>query len=143
MRATKTTISVKEKNIKRNWHLIDVKGEVLGRVAPGIAAYLQGKNKRDYVSYLDSGDYVVVVNAFQVRLTGRKESTKVYRRYSGYPGGLKTVAVSTVRSRNPGRMIENAVSGMLPKNKYRSDRLRRLFVFSDDNHPYKDKFVKK
>lgn len=143
MKATQTTKSVKEKDIKRNWHLIDAEGKVLGRLAPEIAIKLQGKHKRNYVSYLDCGDHVVVVNAGQVVLTGRKEASKIYTRYSGYPGGLTTVSVATVRSQNPGKLIENAVSGMLPKNKYRSDRLRRLYVYKDENHEFKDKFIKR
>ena len=143
MKPTQTTKSVKEKDIKRNWHLIDAKGKVLGRLAPEIASLLQGKHKRNYVSYLDCGDYVVAVNAAAVRLTGRKESSKIYTRYSGYPGGLKTVAASALRTQNPGKMIENAVSGMLPKNKYRSDRLRRLYLYKDENHKFKNKFTKK
>jgi large subunit ribosomal protein L13 len=142
MKATQTTTSLKEKNVKRNWHLVDVKGKILGRTVPEIAKYLQGKHKRDYVSYLDCGDYVVVVNAVQVVFSGRKESSKVYTSYSGYPGGLKTVTLSDMRDKNPAKIIENAVSGMLPKNKYRSDRLRRLYVFKDENHKFQDKFTK-
>lgn len=141
MKATKTTKPVKERDLKRDWHLVDAKEKVLGRLAPGIASYLQGKHKRNYVSYLDCGDHVVVVNAKDVTLTGRKEKSKVYTRYSGYPGGLKTVSVSAMRSKNPAKIIEQAVSGMLPKNKYRSDRLRRLHVYKDEEHEFKNKFV--
>ena len=143
MKPTQTTKSVKIKDNQRDWYLLDAKGKVLGRLAPEITKKLQGKHKRNYVSYLDCGDFVVVVNAKQVVLTGRKEMSKTYTRYSGYPGGLKTISVATMRDRNPAKMIENAVSGMLPKNKYRSDRLRRLFIFAEKDHPYSDKFVKK
>jgi large subunit ribosomal protein L13 len=139
---TLQTISTKAKDIKRNWHLIDIKDKVLGRTAPEIARYLQGKNKTDYVPYLDTGDFVVVINAKKVAITGKKLEMKTYTRYSGYPGGLKTVKLSALLEKNPGEVIKNAVSGMLPKNKYRVERLKRLFIFSDENHPYKDKFVK-
>lgn len=142
MKATATTKSLKEKDIKRNWHKIDVKGKVLGRVVPEIAKLLQGKNKVDYAPYLDCGDYVVVVNASQVELTGRKASTKTYRRYSGYPGGLKEEKFSDLLTSNPKKIVENAVSGMLPKNKFRTDRLRRMHVFKDENHKFSDKFSK-
>lgn len=139
---TQQTKPVKLKEIKTDWHLIDVSGRVLGRVAPEISRFLQGKNKVNYVPYLDTGDYVVVINAKKIVITGRKSQTKVYTSYSGYPGGLKTINFSSLLEKNPERIIKNAVSGMLPKNKFRDERLKRLFVFSDENHPYKDKFVK-
>jgi len=140
---TKQTKPVKEKEIERAWHLIDVKGEVLGRVAPMIASLLQGKNKANYVPYLDMGDYVVVINASQVVVTGKKEETKIYTRYSGYPGGLKVLKYKDLLNDKPEFIIKHAVSGMLPKNKFRDRRLKRLFVFQDNNHPYQDKFNKK
>lgn len=139
---TKQTNPVKSADIKREWHLIDAQGLVLGRIAPEISRYLQGKNKTSYVPYLDTGDYVVVVNAKKVVITGRKSQTKKYTSYSGYPGGLKTVSFSTLLDKNPGMVIKHAVSGMLPKNKFRDDRLNRLFVFADKNHPYENKFIK-
>ncbi|MFH0979609.1 MAG: 50S ribosomal protein L13 [Candidatus Roizmanbacteria bacterium] len=139
---TQQTKPVKLKEIKRNWHLVDVSGRVLGRVAPEISRFLQGKNKVNYVPYLDTGDYVVVINIKKVVITGRKSQTKVYTRYSGYPGGLKTVSFNSILEKNPGMIIKIAVSGMLPKNKFRDERLKRLFVYSDENHPYKNKFTK-
>ncbi len=142
MKTTATTKSLKEKNIQRNWHKIDVKGKVLGRIAPEIAKYLQGKHKRDYAPYLDCGDYVVVINASEVVLTGRKAGSKTYTRYSGYPGGLRVDKFADLLVKNPTRIIENAVSGMLPKNKFRTDRLRRMFVSKDENHKFNDKFSK-
>lgn len=142
MKAKETTRSLKEKDIVRNWHKVDVKGKVLGRVVPEIAKLLQGKNKKDYAPYLDCGDYVVVVNASQVVVTGRKANTITYRRYSGYPGGLKEEKFADLISSNPKKIVEAAVSGMLPKNKFRTDRLRRMFVFKDENHNYNDKFTK-
>lgn len=139
---TRTTKSIKETEINRNWHLIDVSGKVLGRIAPTIAKILQGKHKVNYVSYLDSGDYVVVINAKDIVITGKKASTKTYTKYSGYPGGLRTISYKTMMEHDPAAIIEHAVSGMLPKNKHRSDRMRRLYVFGDNKHPYEDKFVK-
>ena len=139
---TKLTKPVKEKEIKRNWHLIDASGKMVGRIAPEISRLLQGKNKVNYVSYLDSGDYVVVVNAQQISISGKKDQTKVYTSYSGYPGGLRRVSYEKLHKNNPGEIISHAVSGMLPKNKFRDDRIKRLFIYKDANHPHKDKFVK-
>ncbi|GAB4219061.1 MAG: 50S ribosomal protein L13 [Candidatus Microgenomates bacterium] len=139
---TQQTKPVKEKEIKRNWHIIDASNQVLGRLAPKIAQLLQGKNKVNYVSYLDVGDNVVVINAKKVVLTGKKSKSKTYTRYSGYPGGLKINKFNELIENNPEYIIKHAVSGMLPKNKFRNQRLKRLFVFSDDKHPYQDKFVK-
>lgn len=140
---TQTTKSIKQSDIKRNWHLVDVSGKILGRIAPEIAKLLQGKHKTNYVSYLDVGDNVVVVNAKKIVLTGRKPLTKIYTNYSGYPGGLRRVDFKTLLEKNPAKVIEHAVSGMLPKNKHRDLRLRRLFVYGDANHPHTDKFINK
>lgn len=142
MKATLSTMPLKIKNVRRNWHLIDVGGQVLGRVAPEIARLLQGKNKTDYAPYLDCGDNVVVINAGQVTVTGRKSKSKIYTHYSGYPGGLRTETYESLFKKNPEKIISNAVSGMLPKNKFRSERLRRLYIFTGSEHNYKDKFSK-
>ncbi len=137
---TKQTKPVKEKEIVRNWHLIDVSGQVLGRVAGKISRLLQGKHKINYVPYLDSGDYIVVINAKKIKVTGRKEKNKVYTRYSGYPGGLKTISYEKMLKQKPEEIIRHAVSGMLPKNKLRDQRLARLFIFPDKDHKFNDKF---
>lgn len=139
---THSTKPVSEKDIKRNWHLIDVSDKVLGRITPEIARFLQGKHKRDYVAYLDMGDYVVVINAIKVKLTGKKVEAKEYTRFSGYPGGLKRISFKTMLKDKPAEIIKHAVSGMLPKNKLRERRLTRLFIFADNKHPYADKFKK-
>ena len=139
---THSTKPVKAKEIKRNWHLIDVKGKVLGRVASEVAKLLQGKHKWNYSTYLDSGDYVVVINAKDVVVTGKKAQTKIYTNYSGYPGGLKSIRFEALLKKNPKKLVQHAVSGMLPKNKLRDRRLARLYVFSDENHSFKDKFIK-
>jgi large subunit ribosomal protein L13 len=137
---TVSTKSVKNKDIKRDWRLFDAKGRVLGRFVTEIVRYLIGKHKVNYISHLDAGDFVVVVNAKHIVLTGKKEKTKIYSKYSGYPGGLKKVPFSFLKEKNPKEIIKHAVSGMLPKNKLRDRRLARLFVFADEKHPYKDKF---
>lgn len=137
---TKQTKPVKEKEITRNWHLIDVSGQILGRVAGKISRLLQGKHKVTYVPYLDSGDYIVVINAKKVKVTGKKSQNKVYTRYSGYPGGLKTITYEKMLAKKPDEIIRRAVSGMLPKNKLRDRRLARLFIFAGENHKFADKF---
>ncbi len=139
---TVSTKPVKAEQVKREWHLIDVKGKILGRVAGEIARLLQGKHKLEYVPYLDMGDYVVVVNAAKIKVTGRKKEQKEYQRYSGYPGGLKRIRLGEMLKRKPEYIIEKAVSGMLPKNKHRKKRLRRLFVFAGAEHNFGDKFGK-
>ncbi|MGB9911395.1 MAG: 50S ribosomal protein L13 [Microgenomates group bacterium] len=134
------TPTVKEKEIKREWHLIDAKGKILGRLATQIAQLLIGKHKPYFVPHLDCGDWVVVINAKKIKVTGRKEEQKVYTRYSGYPDGLKKITLKEQMTKDPRKVIIHAVSGMLPKNKLRDKRLARLKVFVDENHPYQDKF---
>ena len=135
----KQTRPTKESDIKRSWHLIDVKGKVLGRISSKIATLLMGKGKPYFLRNLDCGDYVVVINARGVKVTGRKELLKKYYTYSGYPGGLKIEALGDLRQRKPENVIRHAVSGMLPQNKLRDRMLRRLYIFAGEEHPYKDK----
>lgn len=137
------TISTKYKGIKtvvRNWHLIDLKGKTLGRISSQIAYLLQGKNKTDYSTFLDSGDFVVAINAKLIKVTGNKAKEKEYLRYSGYPGGLKVKSFKEVMEQDARLIIKSAVSGMLPKNKLRKKRLSRLYIFSNEEHNYKEKF---
>ncbi len=136
-----TTSSTKPNMIKHNWHLIDLNGQILGRIAVNIAILLQGKNKPYFVSHLDCGDYVVAVNAKAIKLTGRKLVQKSYFRHSGFPGGARVTPISEVLAKNPAKVIETAVTGMLPKNKLRQPRLNRLKVFAGAEHPYQDKFT--
>jgi large subunit ribosomal protein L13 len=140
---TKITKPISATEIKTAWHLVDMKGKVLGRELPRISTLLQGKHKVNYVPNIDSGDNVVVINASQLVLTGDKMDTKMYDSFSGYPGGLKKTKASDLLKNNPMKMVINGVGGMLPKNKLRDKRLARLFVFADDQHPYKAKFVQK
>lgn len=134
------TQSTKAKDIRRNWHLIDVKGKILGRVSSDIARILMGKAKPYFVPYMDCGDYVVVINCARIAVTGKKMNQKIYRKYSGFPGGQKEKPLKVVMAEKPERVIRQSVSGMLPKNKLRDSWLRRLYIFPDENHTYKNKF---
>lgn len=129
-------------DIKRDWHLVDVKGKVLGRTATEIAQLLIGKSKPYFVPNLDCGDYVVVVNSKYVTVTGKKGDKKLYSRYSGYPGGLKQKSFNQIISRDSRYIINEAVSGMLPQNKLRDSMMKRLYVFPETDHTYKNKLSK-
>jgi len=124
------------KDIKRDWCLIDAQDAVLGRVARQAAWMLMGKHKPTYTPFLDLGDHVVVINAAKVRLTGNKEEQKIYRRHSGYPGGLTETSARQMRAKNPIRMIEFAVAGMLPKTKLGKHMIRKLKVYAGDQHKH-------
>lgn len=137
------TYMQKPADVKRQWHLLDAKGQVLGQVATQAAKLLIGKDKATFTPHVDGGDYVVVINARQVAVTGKKEQDKMYYRHSGYPGGLKETNLANLRQKSPERIIEIAVKGMLPKNKLQKPRLNRLKVFADNDHPYQDKLVAK
>lgn len=136
---TRSTKSINEKDIKRDWHVIDIKGRVLGRVTGEIAKLLQGKHKANYTPHMDMGDHVIVINSKHLVLTGKKLQQKYYTKYSGYPGGLKSVNAQTVLQKNPSELVRHAVSGMLPKNKLRDRRLTRLHIFPDKEHTYVNK----
>lgn len=142
LKRTQSTKPVKASQISRNWHLVDVSGKILGREATKIARILQGSHKPTFSANLDSGDFVVVVNAKSVKFSGRKEQEKTYENYSGYPGGRRVRSVPEMRKARPGEIVRHAVSGMLPKNKLRARRLARLFVFPEADHTYGDKFAK-
>jgi len=131
--------STKLNDIKREWHLVDVNDKILGRAASEITQLLLGKRKPYFVTYLDCGDYVVVINAKKIKVTGKKEREKTYDSYSGYPGGHKVTTLGKLRETHPERIIELAVRNMLPKNKLRDQRMGRLKVFPVADHPYKDK----
>lgn len=140
MLMSQNTHVTKASEIKREWHLIDLSGKILGRSATEIARFLIGKHKPYFTANLDCGDYVVAINAEKVEVSGKKAVSKLYYRHSGYPGGFKQIPYQRLMEKNPARIIELAVSGMLPKNKLRSIRLRRLKVFAAGDHPYKDRF---
>jgi large subunit ribosomal protein L13 len=140
MNQANLTTPTKATDIKRGWHLVDVDGKTLGRVATDIARLLMGKGKPYFVRNLDCGDYVVVINAKDVVVSGNKEEQKNYYRHSGYPGGFKKETLKELRARKPEEIIKHAVKGMLPQNKLRDRMLKRLFVFAGEEHRYKDKF---
>jgi large subunit ribosomal protein L13 len=133
------TTATKASDIKRAWHLIDVKDKTLGRVSSEIAQLLMGKSKPYFVRNLDCGDYVVIVNAKHVKVTGKKELQKNYYRHSGYPGGFKVETLKDLRIRKPETIITHAVKGMLPQNRLRDKMLTRLYVFAEEEHTYQDR----
>ena len=139
----KKTYQPKQKEVTRNWHLVDAKGAVLGRMSSEIARLLMGKHKANYSTHIDMGDYVVVINAKKVKVTGRKEKQKVYYKHSGYPGGFKEIKYEQWLKEQPEKIIEHSVKGMLPKNRLNSPRMRRMKVFAGSKHPYDDKVKKK
>jgi large subunit ribosomal protein L13 len=130
------TVFPSKNEVVRAWHLIDADNKVLGRVASEVARILMGKNKPIYTPFLDTGDHVVIINAEKIRLTGRKEEQKVYRRHSGYPGGLVETSVKKVRANHPTRIVEDAVAGMLPKTKLGKHMIKKLKVYAGDKHPH-------
>lgn len=130
------TYTAKPSDIKREWHLIDAKDKVLGRIATEIARRLRGKHKPEYTPHIDTGDYLVVINAEKIRVTGRKASQKVYYRHSGYPGGLKSITFEKLILRAPHRAIELAVKGMLPRGPLGRAMFRKLHVYSGPQHKH-------
>ncbi len=123
-------------SVERRWHVIDANGQVVGRIATRAAKILMGKHRAVYTPFIDTGDHVVVVNAAQVKLTGRKEEQKIYRRHSGYEGGLREERAKDVRQRQPLRMVEEAIRGMLPKTKMGDAMYRKLKVYAGPDHPH-------
>ena len=130
------TPTVKAADIQRDWHVIDAKGQVLGRLASQVAQILRGKHKPTYSPHLDTGDHVIVVNANQVVVTGKKAQQKLYYHHSGYPGGLKAVPYERMFARYPDRVIRMAVKGMLPHNTLGRMMFRKLKVYSGPDHPH-------
>jgi large subunit ribosomal protein L13 len=124
------------KTIESRWHVIDAEAQVLGRLASTAARLLQGKHKATYTPFIDTGDHVVVVNAARVKLTGRKEEQKIYRAHSGYEGGLREERAKIVREKNPVRLVEEAVRGMLPKSTLGDAMYRKLKVYAGSEHPH-------
>ncbi|MDR0956638.1 MAG: 50S ribosomal protein L13 [Endomicrobium sp.] len=132
----KKTYLPNQNEVERKWHLIDAKGKVLGRLAVKIAEFLRGKNKVFYTNHIDCGDFVVVINASEIVITGKKIEQKTYFTYSGYPGGVKLTPYSVLMKKNPERALLAAVKGMLPKNKLADKQIKRLKVFKDDKHKH-------
>jgi large subunit ribosomal protein L13 len=130
------TFSAKGHEVKREWLVVDAKDLVLGRLATEVARRLRGKHKAEYTPHVDTGDYIVVINAEQVRVTGRKFKNKMYYRHSGFPGGIKSVSFDKMQIKNPTRIIELAVKGMLPKNILGREMYRKLKVYAGSDHPH-------
>ncbi|MDQ7039615.1 MAG: 50S ribosomal protein L13 [Rhodothermus sp.] len=130
------TYSAKPGDVRRTWYVIDAEGQVLGRLASRIATILRGKHKPTYTPHVDMGDFVIVINAEKVRLTGKKEQQKQYFRHSGYPGGVRLRTPAEMRQRRPEFLIEHAVKGMLPKGPLGRRMLRKLKVYAGPSHPH-------
>lgn len=130
------TYSAKPGDVQRKWYVVDAEGLTLGRLATTVAATLRGKHKAMYTPHIDTGDYVIVVNASKVKVTGNKETQKFYYRHSDYPGGLKTTSLKDMRARHPERIIESAVRGMLPGSNLGRQQLKKLKVYAGSNHPH-------
>lgn len=125
-----------KESVQRDWYVIDAAGQTLGRLASEAAYLLKGKHKPTFTPHIDGGDYVVVVNADKIELTGNKLNTKLYQKHSGWIGGLKTKTAGEMRDRFPVKMIEIAINGMLPKNKLGAAMSKKLFVYAGDAHPH-------
>ncbi len=134
--AQQKTYYPKEKDLTRNWVLVDANDQNLGRLASRIAQILLGKHKPDFTPGVDNGDFVVVINAEKVRVTGNKLDAKMYYRHSGYPGGLKTIALRDQLKKHPERVLRSAVWGMLPKNRHGRKLMRKLKIYAGPHHPH-------
>jgi len=130
------TISAREQDIQRDWYVIDAQGQTLGRLATQVATLLRGKHKPNYTPHVDCGDYVIIVNAEKVHVTGQKMTQKIYYRHSGYPGGLKQVTLRDQLQKFPDRVVEQAVRGMLPKNRLGRRMFKKLKVYAGSDHPH-------
>ncbi len=130
------TYSARQGEVARNWLLVDAKGQTLGRMASAIAARLRGKHKAEFTPHVDTGDFVVVINADKVRVTGRKASDKLYHSHSGYPGGLKSVSFEQLLEKSPERVVRLAVRGMMPRNRLSRIMLKKLKVYAGGEHPH-------
>lgn len=130
------TYSAKAADVQRKWYVVDAEGKTLGRLATTVAATLRGKHKPMYTPHVDTGDFVVVINAEKIKVTGNKETQKFYYRHSNYPGGLKATSLKDMRARFPDRIIESAVRGMLPTSNLGRQQLKKLKVYAGASHPH-------
>lgn len=130
------TFSAKPAEVKRDWYVVDAEGKTLGRLATEIAHRLRGKHKAEYTPHVDTGDYIVVVNAEKVQVTGAKTTDKMYYHHTGYPGGLKSISFEKLIDKAPERVIQSAVKGMLPRNPLGRDMFRKLKVYAGAEHPH-------
>ena len=130
------TFSAKAESVERDWYVIDAEDQVLGRLAAEVAHRLRGKHKPEYTPHVDTGDFIVIINADKVRVTGKKVTDKMYHRHSGYPGGLKSIPFGKLQDKAPGRAVELAIKGMLPKNPLGRQMARKLKVYAGSEHPH-------
>ena len=130
------TVSANKSTVQKEWYIVDAKDEVLGRLASVVAMVLRGKHKPSFTPHVDCGDYVIVINAEKIKLTGNKMTEKQYVRHSGYPGGQRTQTPEDLLSKKPIAVVERAVKGMLPKSRLGSELFRNLHVFAGENHPH-------
>lgn len=130
------TYSAKPLEVERKWYLIDAEGEILGRLATKVANILRGKNKPEYTPHVDTGDFVIIINAEKIQVTGKKETDKKYYRHSGYPGGLKVASFKELMEKNPAAAVEKAVKGMLPHNTLGDEQFQKLKVYAGSEHPH-------
>jgi len=130
------TTSIRAEDITRDWYLVDADNQTLGRLASRVAQILRGKNKRYFTPHMDMGDFVVIINAEKVKVTGNKEADKTYFRHSGYPGGITEVNLKKVRQQHPEKIITNAVKGMLPHNRLGRKLLKHLKIYATEVHPH-------
>ncbi len=136
MKQERITRSIKTEDVKHKWYLVDAKDQVLGRLATKVARIIRGKNKAIFTPHTDTGDFVVVINADKVRMTGKRESLKTYSKHSMYPGGLKVRSFTEVMAKKPEFVVENAVKGMLPKTRLGKKLITKLKVYSGESHPH-------
>ena len=131
----------KKEDVKPKWRVVDAEGQILGRMATKVATVLMGKDKPIYTPHVDTGDYVIVVNASKIKVSGKKGEQKEYQHYTGYPGGLREVSLRELMEKKPTAAVKRAVWGMLPKNKLRKKRIKRLKIFAKAEHPYEKKEI--
>ncbi|MES2204732.1 MAG: 50S ribosomal protein L13 [Pseudomonadota bacterium] len=130
------TFSAKAQAVSHQWYVVDASGQTLGRLASQIAKYLRGKHKPEYTPHVDTGDYMIVINAEKIAVTGKKMSDKIYYSHTGFPGGLKTITLEKLMAKNPIKVMEHAIKGMLPKNPLGRDMFRKLKVYVGSEHPH-------
>lgn len=128
------TFMANESNIERKWYVIDAEGKTLGRLSSEVAAILRGKNKVTYTPHVDTGDYVIVINASKIHFTGNKERDKMYYRHSNHPGGIKSISAGELKANNPERLLENSIKGMLPSTRLGEKQGKKLFVYGGAEH---------
>ena len=130
------TVSMRAQDVQRSWYVVDAENRTLGRLASAVAHRLRGKHKPEYTPHVDTGDYIIVVNAAKVRVTGNKETDKIYHRHSGYPGSIKSTSLARMRQTHPERIVEKAVKGMLPRNPLGRAMFKKLKVYAGPDHPH-------